>query len=327
MGSKRVSPRRQYSEADVVAIAQKHRTWGKWGPEDERGSTNYVTAEKVVAAGRLIRTGRVYPLGAPFDREGPNRGRLGSARVNPQHIMFKHGGDMLADWENASRGMQTTDDGVYMPLQTSTQWDAFCHAFFDGVTYNGRGPETVTGAGASHNSITEVGASTTGRGVLLDFPRFYDVPWLEPGEAIQEVDVEACAQAQGVEITEGDIVLVRTGHMARRREEEFWGDYAGGPAPGLGLSACDYLLPRRVAAIASDTYALEVVPAETLPDVRFGVHVVLLVNAGVLIGEIWDLEALAEACAADGVYEFFLCAPPLMVTGAVGSPLNPIAIK
>jgi kynurenine formamidase len=310
-------------------MAEKYRTWGNWGPgpDCERGSTNFITAEKVRRAAQLVRTGQVFSLSVPFDRTGPNRGRQGSARVNPQHVMFKHGGDLLADWENARHGMQSTDDGVYMPLQAATQWDAFCHVFFDGQTYNGHGPASVTSAGAAHNSITEVSETTTGRGVLLDFPRLYGVPWLEPQEAIQDADIADCAQRQGVEIGEGDIVLVRTGHMARRRQEEFWGDYVAGPAPGLGLSACDYLLPRRVAAVASDTWGLEVVPCESLPHVRYAMHVVLLVNAGVLIGEIWDLDALAQACADDGVYEFFLSAQPLMVTGAVGSPLNPIAIK
>lgn len=311
----------------MVEMAERYRTWGQWGPDDERGSTNYITPDKVRAAAALVRTGEVFSLSTPFDRSGPNRGRVGSSRVNPQHFMYKHGGDMLADWENARHGMQSTDDGIYMPLQAATQWDAFCHAFFDGRTYNGHGPESVTSAGAAHNSITEVRETTTGRGVLLDFPRFYGVDWLEPEQAIQDDDVAACAEHQGVRIGEGDIVLVRTGHMKRRRREEFWGDYVAGPAPGLGLSACDYLLPRHVAAVASDTWGLEVVPCESLPHVRFAMHVVMLVNAGVLIGEIWDLDALAEACAADGVYEFFLSAPPLQVTGAVGSPLSPIAVK
>ncbi|WP_254205564.1 cyclase family protein [Nocardia alni] len=322
-----ISARRSYSEADVREMASRYRTWGRWGDDDGRGSTNYVTAETVRAAAALVRTGEVFSLSIPLDRTGPNRGRPGSARVNPQHVMYKHGGDLLADWDNAGHGMQSTDDGIYMPLQAGTQWDAFCHVFFDGQTYNGQGPQTVTGQGASRNAITEVVETTTGRGVLLDVARYFEVPWLEPEQAIQDVDLAACAQAQGVEIGEGDFVLVRTGHMARRRQEEFWGDYAAGPAPGLGLSACDYLLPRKVAGIASDTWGLEVVPCESLPEVKFGMHVVLLVNAGVLIGEIWDLDALAAACASDGRYDFMLCAPPLSVTGAVGAPLNPIAIR
>jgi hypothetical protein len=56
-------------------------------------------------------------------------------------------------------------------------------------------------------------------------------------------------------------------------------------------------------------------------------HIILLVNAGVHVGEMWDLEELAEDCAQDGTYEFFLTAPPLTISGAVGSPLNPLAIK
>ncbi|MFV2175866.1 hypothetical protein ACFHW2_17830 [Actinomadura sp. LOL_016] len=52
-----------------------------------------------------------------------------------------------------------------------------------------------------------------------------------------------------------------------------------------------------------------------------------LVNAGVYIGEMWDLDAPAADCAADGRYDFFLTAAPLTITGAVGSPINPLAIK
>ncbi|WP_236581217.1 cyclase family protein [Rhodococcus sp. T7] len=322
-----VSPRRSYSKAQLDEIAQRYRTWGRWGSDDEAGSLNYITRERRAAAGALIRAGKSFSLAIPLDRNGPMPAR--SARVNPQHVMYKHGGDLLADWDNAQHGMQSTDDGIYMPLQCATQWDAFCHVFYDGVTYNGHGPQTVTSQGAVHNSIAQVSDRVVGRGVLLDFPRFFGVDWLEPEAAIQDVDVEACAEAQGVEIGEGDIVLIRTGHMRRRREEgeEHWGDYAAGPAPGLGVSAADYLLPRKIAAVASDTWGLESVPSESLPEAKFALHVIFLVNAGVLIGEMWDLDQLAADCAADGIYEFFLSAQPLTVTGAVGSPLNPIAVK
>lgn len=319
------SPRRTYETAEVEQRAELYRTWGKWGEDDELGSLNYVTPEKIAAAAGLIRRGDTFSLALPMDRNGPMPGT--SARVNPQHVMYRHGGDFLANWDEMGKGTQTTDDGVYMPLQCSTQWDAFSHVFYDGKTYNGRGPETVTSTGAAHNSITAMRDRTVGRGVLLDFPRFYDIPWLEPEQAIQDDDLVACAEHQGVDIGEGDFVLIRTGHMSRRRNEPRWGDYSAGPAPGIGLSACDYLLPRRIAAVATDTWGVEVVPCESLPHVRYAVHVIMLVNAGVLLGEMWDLEALAEDCARDSVYEFFLTAPPLMVTGSVGSPLNPIAIK
>ncbi|BCB89835.1 cyclase family protein [Phytohabitans suffuscus] len=316
--------RREYTADEVHRTALRHRTWGRWGPDDELGHANHLTADRVRAAAGLIRRGATFSLAIPMDRDGPQGGR--KARVNPQHVMFRHGGDLLADWENAGRGMQSTDDAVYMALQSATQWDAFCHVFYDGRTYNDRGPETVTSAGALRNSITAMADRLVGRGVLLDLARFHGRPYLDPGEAIQAEDLAACAAAAGVEVGQGDIVLVRTGHLARRRAQEAWGDFVAGPAPGLGLSACDFLCPRGVAAVATDTWGVEVIPFESA-DVRHPVHVVLLVNAGVLIGEIWDLDALAADCAADGVYEFFLTAPPLTITGAVGSPLNPIAVK
>jgi kynurenine formamidase len=78
--------------------------------------------------------------------------------------------------------------------------------------------------------------------------------------------------------------------------------------------------------VATDTYGVEVFPFETA-EVRFPVHVALLIHAGIYLGEMWDFEALADDCARDGIYEFFLAAPPLTVTGAVGSPINPLAIK
>jgi kynurenine formamidase len=48
---------------------------------------------------------------------------------------------------------------------------------------------------------------------------------------------------------------------------------------------------------------------------------------GLLVGEIFQLDELAEDCAKDSVYEFLFVAPPLPITGAVGSPVNPLAIK
>ncbi|WP_197410580.1 cyclase family protein [Arthrobacter sp. EPSL27] len=302
----------------------KYRTWGRWGAQDELGAANYITPERIAAAAQGVSRGAVFSLSLPLDRSGPMRG--GGPRVNPQHVMLRLPHEQIASL--ADQGLQTaSDDAVYMPLQCSTQWDAFCHIFYEGQTYNGRTADSVTVTdGALHNSITNLGERGLGRGVLLDIARHLGLPALKPGDTIQEEDLEGCAEAQGVEIREGDIVLVRTGHLQQRRKEGDWGDYAGGPAPGLGVSSADFLCGRRVAGVATDTWGAEAIPFET-PDLMSPLHVILLVNAGVYIGEMWDLEELAADCATDGVYEFFLVAQPLMVTGATGSPLNPLAIK
>ena len=92
------------------------------------------------------------------------------------------------------------------------------------------------------------------------------------------------------------------------------------------MSAADFFCPRGVAAAITDTWGTEKLPNET-PDCFQPLHIIMIVNAGIHLGEMWDLEELAEDCAEDGVYEFQLVAPPLTITGSVGSPVNPQAIK
>jgi kynurenine formamidase len=218
-----------------------------------------------------------------------------------------------------------TDDAIYMPLQCSTQWDALAHIFHDGKMYNGYGLDQVDSQGAHRNSITAVRERMVGRGVLLDIPRHRGVDWVPESEPIHGDELEACALAQRVHVGEGDIVLVRTGQLAQVRADGRWGTYAGGPAPGLAVDTCHFLCGRSVSAVATDTWGVEPQPNET-SDIFQPLHVILLVNAGILLGEMFDLEVLAEHCSEAQVYEFLFVAPPLNVTGAVGSPINPLAI-
>lgn len=121
-------------------------------------------------------------------------------------------------------------------------------------------------------------------------------------------------------------MLIRTGDMARRRALPDWGSYAAGDAPGLSLQCAPWLHEHRVAAIASDTWGVEVRPNE-IPDSFQPLHLVMVVRMGLLVGEIWYLDELAADCESDGRYECLLVAPPLVIPGAVGSPLNPQALK
>jgi kynurenine formamidase len=119
---------------------------------------------------------------------------------------------------------------------------------------------------------------------------------------------------------------VRTGQMGACLNSGDWGSYAGGPAPGLDFDTCDWIHAHELAAVASDTFGVEVRPEPT-ERIRRPWHWVVIPNMGLTVGEIFFLEELSADCAADGVYEFFFSAAPLPITGAVGSPVNPIAIK
>lgn len=308
----------------VLEKSAKYRNWGKWGSDDELGSANYVTQEMVAKASKLVKKGKVFSLALPLDSEGPMDGSFD--RVNPIHLMMQDGGDIAAGGQDHLATLRYTDDSVYLVLQSSTQWDALAHIYHDGQMYNGYGLDKVTSQGALKNSITNMKDRAVGRGVLLDIARYKGKKWLDVSEPISKEDLEGCAKAQGVEVGEGDFVLVRTGQMVQRREAGSWGDFAGGPAPGLAISASDFFCPRHVTAVSTDTWGTEVLPNET-PDVFQPLHIIMLVNAGIYLGEMWDMEELAADCAEDGVYEFMLVAPPLTVTASVGSPVNPQAIK
>ncbi|MBW2693751.1 MAG: cyclase family protein, partial [Deltaproteobacteria bacterium] len=146
--------------------------------------------------------------------------------------------------------------------------------------------------------------------VLLDLPRFTRQPWLENGTRIRPVDLDACAEAFGVTVEPGDTVLVRTGMMARCLEQQSWAGYFGGPAPGLSALCARWIYEREIAAIATDTWGVEVRPYET-PDCSQPLHLIAVRNMGLLIGEVFDLDALADACAEDQRYEFLFTAASL----------------
>jgi kynurenine formamidase len=316
--------------AIVRELATRYSNWGRWGPDDQLGTLNHLRPADVTAAAGLVRTGKTFSLAIPLDEQGPQTGGFG--RFNPIHLMIRDGnaavtGTVVRDFYGGrDRWIRGTDDLLILPLQSGTQWDALAHIVFDGHIYNGYDATDVGSKGAIRNDIANARDRVVGRGVLLDIPRSKGRPWLDQAERITTADLEACAQSQGVSVGRGDIVLVRTGQMAECRAAGSWGAYAGGSAPGLGLDTVAWIAEHELAAVASDTWGLEVLPNETL-DVFQPLHIILIVHLGLLVGEIFDLEALASDCAADGVYEFLFSAPPLPITGGVGSPVNPLAIK
>ncbi len=312
----------------VRELGKQHSNWGRWGEDDQVGTLNHVTQELVVRAAACIRSGKRISMALPFDSNGPQIGGFG--RFNPIHLMFRDGGDILAGtiiddfYGGRDRHIRGTDDMIIMPLQSGTQWDSLSHILFEDKMYNGYHASKVTSKGATLNDIAQASDRIAGRGVLLDVARSKGVDALEPGYAISADDLDACAAAQGVEVGRGDFVMIRTGQLGQRRGA--WGDYAGGSAPGLGLASVPWVAEKEVAGVATDTWGMEVLPNET-PDVFQPLHIVYLVHMGLYVGEIFDLEALADDCVEDGQYDFFFCAPPLPFSRAVGSPVNPIAIK
>jgi kynurenine formamidase len=300
--------------------------WGRWGPADEIGTANFVTPDVVLAAARLVRHGQVLSLAVPLNPKTP---------TDPSRPPMQHfGKNVLLDvrahgWPGTS---QFADDWISMSPQTGTQWDGLTHAFRDGRVWNGydAGQALNPLLGARRNSIDRLAAHFVTRGVLLDMVSHlgYDKDGRLPGgRAVTADELEAARRAQGVEVRRGDALLVRTGWVpfwwrATATERDTYYDVA----PGLGMSAAEWLHEREVACIGVDNVAAEVKPAEDgvsmLP-----LHPVLIRDLGLTVGELFWLEDLARVSAAERLWEFMFVGQPLRITGGVGSPINPLAIR
>ncbi len=314
-------------EGAIAAAVKRCSNWGRWGADDVRGTMNFLTPEHRAHAASLVRRGVSFSLAQSFDANGPQKGWR--RRTNPVHTMLDTGTDAVAGVQGFPHGLGGADDVIAMPLQCSTQWDGLGHIFDHGHAWNGRPAEkVVTSLGDGVTGIETVADVIAGRGVLLDVGRALGVDGeLPDGFAITEEHLVETIARQGATsaVGQGDIVLVRTGQLARVRRNG-WGEYAGGPAPGLAFTTADWLHRTEIAAIATDTWGFEVRPNE-FDDAFQPLHQVAIPHIGLFLGEMWDPDALAADCAADGVYEFWLTAAPLPITGAVGSPVNPIAVK
>jgi kynurenine formamidase len=321
-------PQYQFDMDLIKEKSERNKNWGKWGPDDEWGTINYVGDEERKAAAGLVKRGEVFALGLNFDSDGPQNGLFGG-RWNPIHTMLATGTDAVQGKQKVpgkKYPSQYADDSISLPLQCGTQWDALGHVFNNDKMWNGYDATLVGSNGAEKNAIHKMRNKMVGRGVLLDIARWAGVDSLDDGTAIDAEDLDACAKAQGVEIKRGDFVIYRTGHMERCLKNGEWGGYAGGEAPGVSFHSCDWMHDMEIAAICADTWGCEVIPNET-DDVFQPWHWIVIPQIGITMGEIFYLKDLANDCANDGVYEFMFVAPPLPITRGVGSPINPQAIK
>jgi kynurenine formamidase len=312
------------SAGDAIAAAKrKVSNWGRWGDDDVLGTLNFIDGDKRRAAASSIRSGEAISLSIEYGLSGPQTGDLG--RFNPVHTMT------LTDETTRGRfphGIGAADDVIMMPMQCATHWDGLGHIFDHGAAWNGREASRVVDAsGDTVTGIERVTHAFASRAVLLDVARAVGDGELQDGFAITVEHLEATIDAQGESsvVGRGDIVLVRTGQLARCRREG-WGQYAGGSAPGVSFRTIDWIHDREIAAIATDTWGAEVRPNE-FADAFQPWHQVVIPHLGLYVGEMFDLDVLAARCAEDGRYDCFLVAAPLAVKGGVGAPANPVAVR
>jgi kynurenine formamidase len=303
-----------YDELLLRTDAPAGSTWGLWPGREVLGCLNRITPERRQRAAALVQTGDVFAL--DLDPELPDPPLFDRARLHREVTWLGDVGhdEILSNYNT----------------QASSQWDGFRHirsrehGFHGGVADEDHGVHHW----ANHGIVT--------RGVLADVARHRSV---SPGESdiITADDVRAALDAEGVSVERGDILLIRTGWTTWYRSLDAEGRAAAASQQqccGLraGPTTAGFLWDLGLAAVAADNPALEVFPpgtgGEVVDDVegRF-LHFQLLPRLGLPIGELWDLDPLAEACAADGRYDFMLTSAPLRLRGGVASPPNALAIR
>jgi len=305
---------------ELRALAQRVSNWGRWGPDDQRGTRNLMTPDAVRRGAAAVRTGETFSLAIPFDQTGPQwEGNGMPHSVNPE---------LRTDAVNVAftgdpADFTTTDDSFRMGSQAATHLDALSHVGYDGKLWNDTPNSVVTEAGAAKLGIEHDGAIAT-RGVLVDIARLNGVDHFEENYAITGDDLEAAVALGGVVVEPGDALLVRTGHMHYLR----LGDRLkySMPAPGLSTKSVEWIRDHDIALVATDTITYEVYPCED-PKVFMPVHMIQLRDMGLAQGQNFHLDDLAAACAADGRIDFLLVATPLPLTGAAGAPVAPTALR
>lgn len=300
--------------------------WGKWGPDDEVGSLNYLGPEQVIAAAGLIRSGKVFPIQRLIcDPKGDPVWPSRKPAVRTQ-IMDE------ATWDGDDApqfpgGLHYADDKIECFLQGSTQYDALGHVWHDGKLWNGYDARSTVGGmeKASVQPIADRGV--VGRAVLLDMARHRGKEYLESAETYTHEDLLACAREQGVEIRKRDILLIRTNYLQKFFDvgDAFYENFC---EPGLVYSheLVQWFADMEIPNLVTDTIANEVT-TDPNNGAALVLHNALMRNLGVAFTEIVELEDLAADCADDGVYEVFYAAAPLKVAQGSGSPVNPIVIK
>ena len=306
------------SLAEFEAMFEAVKNWGRWGPDDQLGTLNYITPARISAAAALVTAGRSVSLSIPINTAaGPD---------NPSPAL--HYMSQMHDFDIGSGSLRFATDFLGMAFHGDchTHVDALCHIAYGGHVYNGAPAQAVvTSHGATSLDIANYANGIVGRGVLLDLPRFRGVKWLEPGEAVTRAELEACERAEGVELGEGDIFVYRTGHHRRRLELGAWDNgYDGQGKAGLHVDTIPWMHERRIAAFLPDGDG-EAVPS-SVDGILYPIHPLQIAAMGMACSDSLQFEDLARLSEELGRFEFLVVGAPLRLPGATGSPWNPLAI-
>jgi kynurenine formamidase len=309
--------RERLADGKMDEIFESVKNWGKWGNDDESGALNYITEEVVRYAAGRVTSGRVVSCSLPLPTV-PSAEEASPA----QHMMMASGDALDA---SGVPGFQQTIDflGIACHGMGITHLDALCHMFVNNQMYNGVPSTMVQSTGASRNSLGAPARGIVTRGVFLDIPRLRDVPWLETEDAVLPGDLDAAADAEGIEVRSGAAVLISTGRDARREEQGPSSPYDG--MPGLHPLCLPWLYEHEVAVLCGDGIS-DILPNNATSDWAFPIHQCGIVGIGLHLIDNLRLDTLSEVCARLNQWDFLFNVAPLRAERATGCAVNPVAV-
>jgi kynurenine formamidase len=304
---------RAFTLDDFEELAMTRRNWGRWGCDDQRGALNLIDDDKRRAAATLVRSGRLVSLSRPFPKD--------VAANNPRpalHYLEKLDLDALDFYGISYHGV------------AATHIDALCHMWDGAGMWNGRDPDDeFHTSGFTWGDIEQWGNGVVTRGVFFDLPRHRGVDCVEQDDPVQGWELEAIAQARGIEPSPGDALVVFSGRDAwSAKHGRPWGSGANlgrpglrDPRPGLHASCLEFIRDTDASLLVWDM--LDAQPYGL--DLAHAVHAAIYLF-GVALVDNAQLEPLAAACQEEGRDEFLFTLGPLRVNGGTGSPVNPLAL-
>jgi kynurenine formamidase len=296
------------SEDEVIELLDSCSNAGRWGPDDELGTLNYITNSKRVEAAQLVRDGRALSIGKDLDTVWSLRN---TTPVVHRMLYLQHESptSSLDSFDIASHGFSTT------------HLDALGHVYFEGKIYNGRkAADVVTREGLTSAAIHAYKEGIMTRGVLLDIAAARGVEWLKPDEGVWPEDLDRAEELAGVAVSSGDAIFVRVGLSAREAVE---GNEDPAQRAGLMAECLPWLHEREVAVFSGD--CIERLP-QPYSRIHMPLHMVGLVAMGLAILDATELEELRSVCRELNRYEFMVTCAPLRLRGGTGSPVNPICV-
>lgn len=299
------------TEAEIEALLKERRNWNRWGENDELGAINLIDTRKRVEAAQLVRDGRVLPLG----RDLPTTPGPG----NPKPA--RHYTDIMEPDHWAGWG--TVHDYIALDHHAaSTHIDALCHTWLPEGMWNGRDRRQAIGIGGVQFAGVEKWADgIITRGVLLDVPKHRGEPFVTFERPVHGWELEEVVKKQGIELRPGDGVCVYGGRDEWDRAHPDTPFGTSKQRPGLHGSCLKFFRDHDVAMLLWDMNDL-------FPSgykIPFPIHGAIPAYGMAIVDNV-ILEDLAEACAADGRYEFMLTVSPLRIKGGTASLVNPLAI-